>query len=342
MLDGFRIRALIRKYSDHIAIPIRMEKTRLGRGQEGIQAHRRGRDRQPGERAVGAAEIRGQRRAVPGILQACGARFRAAARLDPQQGRGPARVHAAPVSAGACALRSVGPDAPPRHQAVRAPGIHHGRCRATAPRLPQVRARGGRFERPAAQRVARNPAAEQGHRGDPLRLHQAHTFAAGRPGAKPEREIREFLEGVRPGAEGRRGRGPCQQGEDCRAAALCEHACGQRGAERIVCRLSGAHEAGTGKDLLRHRRLLPRREEQPASGSVPQEGHRGSAAGGARGRMAGVESHRIRRQAARLGGAGAIWTWASSRTRRRRRSRKNRPANTRISPTRSRARWASR
>ena len=60
------------------------------------------------------------------------------------------------------AVRPVGPRAPPRRQALRAPRVHHGRRRAADAGLPALRARRGRLERPAAQRVARDPAAVQG------------------------------------------------------------------------------------------------------------------------------------------------------------------------------------
>ncbi len=83
-------------------------------------AMRRGRDGQPGERAVGAAEERDHRRAVPRVLQARRARLRGAARLDAQPRRRPPGVHAAPLHPGARAVRPVGPRAPPRAQALRA------------------------------------------------------------------------------------------------------------------------------------------------------------------------------------------------------------------------------
>ena len=47
--------------------------------------------------------------------------------------------------------------------------------------------------------------------------------------------------------------------------------------ERLAGRLQGAHEGRPGGDLLHHRRHTGRREEQPAAGSLPQEGHRGAA-----------------------------------------------------------------
>ena len=68
---------------------------------------------------------------------------------------------------GARAVRPVGPRAPARHQALCAARVHHGRCRAIAAGLFALRARRDRLGRPAAQRVARNPAGIEGHPGYP-------------------------------------------------------------------------------------------------------------------------------------------------------------------------------
>ena len=117
-------------------------------------------------------------------------------------------------------------------------------------------------------------------------------------------KIRDVLEGIRPRVQGRRRRGSRQPRAHREAAAFCLHARRHRHAGRVVRRLRGAHEAGPGQDLLRDRRHVRRGEEQPASRSVPQEGHRGAAAGGARRRMGGRQSARIRRQAAAVGRQG--------------------------------------
>ena len=70
------------------------------------------------------------------------------------------------------------------------------------------------------------------------------------------------------------------------------------GGDRFAGGLHRAHEGRPGQDLLRHRRHLQRREEQPAPGSVPQEGHRSAAAVRPRGRVGGVQPDRVRRQEA--------------------------------------------
>ena len=93
LLNGSRLRDIMRKYSDHILASHRHEEGGVGQGQPGLPHHRRGRDRQPGERAVGAAAERDHRGAVPGVLQARRPRFRGAARLDARAGRGPQGVH---------------------------------------------------------------------------------------------------------------------------------------------------------------------------------------------------------------------------------------------------------
>jgi molecular chaperone HtpG len=69
----------------------------------------------------------------------------------------------------------------------------------------------------------------------------------------------------------------------CQAAALC--VIDDRHGECGLCRLQGPHERRPGRDLLHHRRHAGRREKQPAAGDLPQEGHRSAADGRSRGRM---------------------------------------------------------
>ena len=74
----------------------------------------------------------------------------------------------------------------------------------------------------------------------------------------------------------------------------------------VVARgLRRAHEAGAGQDLLRDGGELRRRAQQPAPGSLPQEGRRGAAALRPRGRVGGGAPDRVRRQGAAIGGQGA-------------------------------------
>src|SRR5690606_42007271 len=66
---------------------------------------------------------------------------------------------------------------------------------------------------------------------------------AGRPGQGSARSLRGILDPVRPGAEGRRGRRPRQQGPHRRPAALCDHPRSEehtselQSRENLVCRL---------------------------------------------------------------------------------------------------------
>jgi molecular chaperone HtpG len=112
---------------------------------------------------------------------------------------------------------------PARHQALRARVFIMDDAEKLMPTLPALRARRGRFGRPAAQRVARDPAGIQGHRGirkgctkKVLACSRAWPTATRRRQGK----VRRVLGRVRQGAEGRRGRGPRQQGQDRRPAAL--------------------------------------------------------------------------------------------------------------------------
>jgi molecular chaperone HtpG len=81
----------------------------------------------------------------------------------------------------------------------------------------------------------------------------------------------KFYDRVRRCAERRPGRRLCQPRTPGQAAALCLHH--QRHREREPGRLQGPHEGRPGRDLLHHGRHAGRRQKQPAAGSVPQEGH---------------------------------------------------------------------
>ena len=75
-----------------------------------------------------------------------------------------------------------------------------------------------------------------------------------------------------------------------------------RGADRLAGRLHRAHEGRPGQDLLHHGRLLRCGEEQPAPGDLPQERRRGTAAVRPGGRVGGDQPQRVRRQAAAVRG----------------------------------------
>jgi molecular chaperone HtpG len=107
------------------------------------------------------------------------------------------------------------------------------------------------------------------------------------------------------------------------AAALRQHP-GRHGRRNGFAQgLHRPHEARAGKDLLRHRRDLQRGEEQPAPGSLPQEGHRGHPALRPGRRVGGVAPDRVRRQADWSRWPRAASTWASWRTKPRRRRPKS-------------------
>ena len=76
--------------------------------------HRRGRDRQPGVGAVGAAEAGDHRRSSTTSSTSTSRTTRAAARPRARAGRGPHRVHAAAVRSVGRAVRPVGPRASAR------------------------------------------------------------------------------------------------------------------------------------------------------------------------------------------------------------------------------------
>ena len=199
LLTDWKLRSIVTRYSDHISLPIKMRKDG-GEWETVNQAS-----------ALWARprnEISGG--AVQGLLQARLARLRRAAGLDPQPGRGPHRVHPAAVHPRARAVRPLGPPAAPRRAAVRAARVHHGRRRRAAAGVPALRARRDRLGRPAAQRLARDPAGVARRQIDPRRLDQARARAARGSRREPEGQVREVLDRVRPGVEGRPGRGQRQ------------------------------------------------------------------------------------------------------------------------------------
>ena len=186
-LTRWKLASIIRKYSDHIALPIVMRKEEWDEEKKAHRDDRRRRDRQPGLGAVGAAEAGHHGRAVRRVLQARRARQRGAARLRPRQGRGPHRVHAAALHSLARAVRPLGPRPPARAEALRPARVHHGRCRAAAAGVPALRPRRRRLQRPAAQRLARDPAGVARRRGDPERLRQARARRCSRTSPRTRR-----------------------------------------------------------------------------------------------------------------------------------------------------------
>ena len=133
---------------------------------------------------------------------------------------------------------------------------------------------------------------------------QARAGTARGPGREPEGQVRHVLEGIRPGAEGRHWR-RCGQPRTHRGpAALCLDGAGRRRADGRAEGLRGAHERRPGQDLLRDGRHARRRALEPASGDLPQEGDRSAAADGAGRRVDAFVPARIRRQGSGLGRQG--------------------------------------
>ena len=173
LLSGHRLREILRKYSDHIAVPILMKQERWDSDAKKQVATDE--DEQVNRASALWARPKSEisEEQYHELYKHVAHDVDAAARLHARQGGGAAGVHAAPLRAGAGAVRLVGSRAPPRRQALRAPGVHHGRRRAADAGLPAFRPRRGGLERSAAQRVPRDPAAVQGRGGDPVGRDQA-------------------------------------------------------------------------------------------------------------------------------------------------------------------------
>ena len=97
LLDGTRLRAIIRRYSDHIVQPILMPKEEWKDGKQ---------EKVAGDETVNQASAlwarakeRHHRRGVQGVLQARRPRLRGPARLGARAGRGAPGVHPAPLRA---------------------------------------------------------------------------------------------------------------------------------------------------------------------------------------------------------------------------------------------------
>ena len=121
--ESFRLRSIVRKYSDHIAVPVLMPGDA---GERGRRRGRRGRDGERRHRVVDAVAQRGGRRRVQGVLQARLARLRGPAGLEPQPRRGQARVHEPALRAAERPVRPLEPGVASRTEALRAARLHHG------------------------------------------------------------------------------------------------------------------------------------------------------------------------------------------------------------------------
>ncbi len=200
-LSGWKLRSIVSKYSDHISLPILMQKEEWD---EEAKKQVTKDEWAPVNKAVGAldaAEERDHEGAVRGVLQADQLRLRGAARVHAQPRRGPQRIHAAALHPGQGAVRPLEPRQARRRQALREARLHHGRRRGADAGVPALRQGRDRLERPAAQRLARAAAGEPRREGDPRRLDQARAVDARGHGRKRRRgregEVRRVLEGLR-------------------------------------------------------------------------------------------------------------------------------------------------
>jgi hypothetical protein len=173
LLSRWRLAAIIRKYSDHIALPILMRKEVWDEAKKGYRTTDE-------EETVNQASALWARAKQDITAEQYDEFYKHVAH---DSSTPLAHVHARIegrteytlllyIPAGR-AVRPVGPRAPARRQALRAARIHHGRCRAARAAVLALRRGVGRFERPAAQRVARDPAGVARRRSDPQRLRQA-------------------------------------------------------------------------------------------------------------------------------------------------------------------------
>ncbi len=117
-------------------------------------------------------------------------------------------------------------------------------------------------------------------------------------GGQQARGIRGLLEDLRRGVEGRHHRGSRPERAHREAAALPLHRRGRRWRRGHARTVRVAHEGGPEGHLLSHRRHAGRGAQQSASGRLSRQGHGSAAADRPHRRMGRRPSARVRRQAA--------------------------------------------
>jgi HSP90 family molecular chaperone len=152
------------------------------------------------------------------------------------------------------------------------------------------------------ERVEGTAARQPGGGPDPLQRGQEGAAAAEGHGRERTGHVRHLLEGVRRRPEGGHRRGLRQPGRDRPAGALQHHP-GRGG--RHSRRLHGADDGGPGEDLLPAGADPGRRQQQPAPGGLPRQGRRGAAPDRPGGQLGGHQPARVRGQATAVGRAGA-------------------------------------
>ena len=156
-LDSWRLRSLVRRYSDHIAFPVRMPKE--GEATLEYEAVNRG----TALWARPKADIKDEE--YPEFYRHLTPRLGRAAGLGAQPRRGQTRLHQSHLHPGRGAVRPVAARWRARAQAVCASRVHHGRRRAVPAAVPALREGRARLGRPAAERFTGAAAGRQRSRG---------------------------------------------------------------------------------------------------------------------------------------------------------------------------------
>ena len=131
-LHAWKLKSIIQKYSDHVALPILMKKEEWDA--EKSEMVTKDEDETVNQASAlwtrPKSEITDEQ--YKQFYQHLSHDHRRSARVDAQSRRRPQRIHATAVCAGARAVRPVEPRSSQRPQAVREARVHHGRRRATA------------------------------------------------------------------------------------------------------------------------------------------------------------------------------------------------------------------
>ena len=151
-LGGWKLKSIIRKYSDHITLPIVMKKEEWKDGEQ-VESEEDETVNQANALWVRSkSDISDEQ--YKEFYKHVAHDFEDPLALDACPRRRQAGIHATPLHPGPRPIRPVGPQCPPRHQALRPPRLHHGRRRTADAAVHALRARGGRFVRPAVERLA--------------------------------------------------------------------------------------------------------------------------------------------------------------------------------------------
>ena len=179
--ERYTLERIVKAQSGHVPVPISIVEKPGAEPPRSPTARRFGPSRKSEITAGGIHRFLPQRRRT----------VRRAGADHPFPRRGPARIHRARLRAGLAAVRPVRSRPQGPHEALRQARLHHRRGRDPAA-LSALRARPGRFRRPAAQRLARDdpgepdPRRDQEGRDQPRarRPREARRQGAARPTAR--------------------------------------------------------------------------------------------------------------------------------------------------------------